>query len=68
MCSGPGEIKLPGKGVGNAVVIPTQLSASRDWHVKRVDQKLKLKAGFPGARADVSAAGVSSNHQEQHSV
>lgn len=69
VCSGPGELNLHGKRVGKAMVIRTQLSASRDTgKLKDLPKSWSSKAGFPGARIDFCDAGVSSNHQEQHSV
>lgn len=44
------------------------VNKQRHWQIKGLALKLKLRAGFPGARTDVCAAGVSSNHQEQRSA
>lgn len=69
VCNGPGELNLHGEGAGKAMLIPTQLSESTDTgELKDSPKSWSSKlVFFPRARIDVSAAGGSSNHQEQHS-
>lgn len=54
------------KGSRKSNGIPTQLSTSTDPGKWKDLPKSWSSWGFPGARTDICAAGVSSSHQEQH--